>query len=82
MLDSLLSALVSLGLGHPMSRAVAFGALGFAYQVAARPSMSYIQGEEGYIAKPFVLTSDSPYRTYMPWWAWIAGPALLGGLFL
>ena len=86
--DAFANIMVSLGLGSPLSRALAFGSIGFTYQFAFRPSISYANvktktGQKS-VAKQFSLlaTKDSGPTTYFPWFAWPLSFAVVGGLFL
>lgn len=83
------STFLTLGLQTPISRALAFGTVGFAYQYLLRPSLSYskVETKSGsqYVAKEFALFSskESPVpKTYFPWYFWPVLLALIGGLFL
>lgn len=88
-LNAVGTSLYGLGLDTPMSRALGFGTVGFAFQFLLRPSVSYVtvDSEEGkkYIAKPCTLlapkNSEIP-TTYMVWYAWPLIFAIFGAFFL
>lgn len=89
MLESIFDLLASVGLGHPATRAVAFGALGFGTQYLLKPSISYVQmpangkgGQSRAIPKDFKATSNSPASTWFPWYMWPIAFAIIGGLFI
>ena len=83
------SSFVMLGLETPVSRALAFGAVGFAFQYIAKPGISYVnvpgKGGNKCVAKQFSLLagkdSGAP-TTYMPWYFWPLLLAIIGGIFL
>jgi len=83
------ASLVALGLESPLSRALAFGTVGFAFQYLARPGISYVNvpTKEGNkcISKQFSLLADKNSNvptTHMPWYLWPLLFALIGGVFL
>ena len=88
MFASLFELLADIGLGHPASRAVAFGAAGFGAQYLLKPSVSYVQmpagknGQSRAVAKDFKATSSSPSATWFPWYMWPVVFAIIGGLFI
>jgi hypothetical protein len=84
-MDSILSFVASLGLGTPLNRAVAFGALGFGLQFFIKPSVSYSNVGGKSVPKQLALfsggSSGAP-TTYLPWYLWPVLFALFGAVFL
>jgi hypothetical protein len=81
-MSAIVNILVSLGLGSPISRAMVGAAIGFAYQSIIRPSISYYDENT---PRPFILLMDGQnYEegTYMPWWGWPVGGAVVFGMFI
>lgn len=83
------TSFVTVGLDTPLSRALAFGTVGFAYQYLLRPSVSYVKVDtksgSQCVAKQFALFSSkesSVPTTYIPWYFWPLILAIIGGLFL
>lgn len=84
------STLVTLGLDSEISRAMAFGSIGFLSQYLFRPSISYVklEGKEGKpiaVARPFTLLSkgnENVPSTYFPWYFFPFVLALIGAVFL
>ena len=90
-LNSILNAAAAVGLGHPVSRAIAFASVGFGLQYLIKPGISYgtIKNKNGAgnttYSKEFILTSSakSPQaKTWFPWYLWPVLFAIIGGLFL
>lgn len=83
------SSFVALGLESPISRALAFGTVGFAAQYFVRPGISYVdvptKGGNKCISKQFSLLAtkeSSVPTTWFPWYFWPILFALIGGIFL
>ena len=90
MFSYLIDFMVTLGLGHPMSRAISFACVGFALQYFLKPKISYVsvakdaKGNTTSVPKEFILTSTNQaqnLKTWFPWYMWPATGALIGGLF-
>ena len=88
MFETIFGLLADIGLGHPLSRTVAFAAVGFGTQYLLKPSISYIKLPAGKgnaaraVPKDFAMTSSSAASTYFPWFAWPLVFAIVGGLFI
>lgn len=82
-------AFVTLGLETPISRALAFGTVGFSFQYFVRPGISYVnvptKGGNKCISKQFTLLASkesSVPTTFFPWYLWPVIFAIIGGIFL
>lgn len=90
MFGFIIDTLVFLGLGHPMSRAIAFGCIGFAFQYFYKPGISYQAvgedktGKKKYIAKDFYLvpSNSKTEKTWFPWYFWPVFLSLFFALFV
>lgn len=88
MIEAFFNALAAIGLGHPLTRTVAFGAAGFGVQYLLKPSISYVTvpagrgGASKAVAKDFAATSSSSQTTWFPWFFWPILFAVVGGLFI
>ncbi len=64
----------------PLGRAAVFGTLGGGIAYGVRPSMSF---KADGTPKEWILVSPSdPDATLFPWWAYIAVPAVIAGIFI
>ena len=75
------SVFASLPLGStPMGRVLLCGVIGGAIAYAVRPSFSF--RADG-TPRNWILTNrDDPEATLFPYWAFVALPAIIGGVFI
>jgi len=64
----------------PIGRTAVFGALGGAFAYAVRPEMSFLPSGEP--RKWIVTHGNDPQATLFPYWAYVALPALIFGVFI
>jgi hypothetical protein len=83
-LDPIENGLDAIGLMQgqyaPAKRTLAGCALGAAFVWGVKPDLCW--KKDGRTLRPWKLTSNDPEATILPWWALVAAPGLLLGVFI
>jgi hypothetical protein len=64
----------------PAKRTLAGAAVGAAFVWGVKPRLAW--SKDGKTLRPWSLTSKDPDATIVPWWAMVAIPAILLGVFI